>query len=94
MIDLDQVVAMRAAEQVRAERIGGYQEKDSWAISGTEKRPTREPPRQRICRAPNCGRIARSTGYCHRCGRRVARDLPVDWDPSEPGRRPDARRTA
>lgn len=91
MIDLDQVVLRRADEQVAATRLDRSWEHDTWAIAGEEPTRPKVKAAPRTCRADNCGRTARSTGYCHRCGRRVARGLPVDWDPTEPGRRPAGR---
>lgn len=94
MIDLDSVILRRADEQVARARLDHRYERDPWAIAGPDPKATRVKAPPSTCKATNCGRPARSTGYCHRCGRRVARGIPVDWDPSEPGRRPDVRRTA
>lgn len=86
MTTLEAIQLRRADEQVRAERLGGYWERDSWDVPRSRIAP--EKPRRRPCLAGDCDRRVRSGGYCHMHGRRLARGLPVDWSESDPGRRP------
>lgn len=74
---VDVVVLRRADEQVQAERLTGYWERDSWDVLNA--RDPERLRRTRPCLAGDCTRRVHRWGYCHVHAQRVSRGVDVNW---------------